>query len=154
MVRDYVNELYTPAAVASRALAADSHRPARSLAAWRSNVVGRWPGVRVVHVEAGGVGDAPSVGAVLSLRATVDLAGLAPTDVVVEALFGRVDEHDQLRDPVAVPLSAAGRGEDGLLRYDGEVPLERAGSHGYAVRVLPTHPLLPSPADLALVNPI
>ena len=105
-----------------------------------------------MHVEAGGVGDAPSVGAELSLRATVDLAGLAPEDVVVQALYGRVDEHDELISPVQVVLRAAGPADDGLPRYEGEVALERAGSYGYAVRVLPTHPLLPSPADLALVT--
>jgi starch phosphorylase len=153
MVRDYVQQLYTPAVVSSRALAADGFAPARELAGWRSHVTSAWPGVRVVHVEAGGVGDAPSVGAVLTLRATVDLGGLQPSDVLVEALYGRVDEHDQLQSPVAVALTAAGTGEDGLPRYDGQVPLERAGSYGYAVRILPTHPLLPGPADLALVTP-
>jgi starch phosphorylase len=152
MVRDYVHQLYTPAALASRALAEEEFAPARELAAWRSAVVTAWPGVRVVHVEAGGVGDAPSVGAVLSLRATVDLAGLAPEDVVVQALYGRVDEHDELVAPVQVALRPTGPADDGLPRYEGEVALERAGAYGYAVRVLPTHPLLPSPADLALVT--
>jgi starch phosphorylase len=153
MVRDYVQQLYTPAALSSRALSADGFAPARALASWRAAVTHVWPGVRVVHVEAGGVGDAPAVGAVLTLRATVDLAGLTPSDVLVEALYGRVDEHDQLQSPLSLTLTPAGTGEDGLPRYDGQVPLERAGSHGYAVRVLPTHPLLPSPADLALVAP-
>jgi starch phosphorylase len=83
----------------------------------------------------------------------VDLAGLSPDDVAVQAMYGRVDEHDQLVAPVPVPLSPAGSGDDGLPRYDGQVPLERAGSHGYTVRVLPSHPLLPNPADLALVTP-
>jgi starch phosphorylase len=152
MVRDYVHQLYTPAALASRALSEEEFAPARELAAWRSSVVTAWSGVRVVHVEAGGVGDAPSVGAELSLRATVDLAGLAPEDVVVQALYGRVDEHDELVTPVQVALRPTGPGDDGLPRYEGEVALERAGSYGYAVRVLPTHPLLPGPADLALVT--
>jgi starch phosphorylase len=153
MVADYVRELYAPAAHASRALLVDDFAPARALAGWRSHVSSLWPGVRVVHVEAGGVGDAPAVGNVLTLRTTVDLGGLAPSDVTVEALYGRVDEHDQLVSPASVPLTPAGTGDDGLPRYDGEVPLERAGSHGYAVRVLPSHPLLPGPADLALVTP-
>jgi starch phosphorylase len=152
MLRDYVHELYTPAALSSRALSADGYQPARELAAWRSSVTASWPGVRVVHVEAGGVGDTPAVGSVLSLRASVDLAGLEPEDVHVEALYGRVDEHDQLRTPVRVALSPAGTGEDGLPRYDGQVPLERAGAYGYTVRVLPRHPLLATSADLALVT--
>jgi starch phosphorylase len=63
MVRDYVHELYTPAAQASRELAAQSFAGARQVAQWRSTVQERWGDVRVVHVEAGGVGDAPQVGA-------------------------------------------------------------------------------------------
>jgi starch phosphorylase len=105
-----------------------------------------------VHVEAGGIGDTPAVGSVLSLRASVDLAGLSPDDVHVEALYGRVDEHDRISAPVRVALSPSGPGEDGLPRYDGQVPLERAGAYGYTVRVLPRHPLLATSADLALVT--
>ncbi len=152
MVRDYVNQLYAPAGAASRTLAAQGFRPAREVAAWRDDVARRWPGVRVVHVETGGVGDAPQVGAQLALRATVDLAGLPEDAVVVQAVYGRVDEADQIHRPVAQPLRRAGTGEDGLPRFEGEVPLDRPGSFGYTVRVLPHHALLPGDADLALVT--
>jgi starch phosphorylase len=152
MLRDYVHELYTPAALASRALAADGHQAARELAAWRSAVVAAWPAVRVAHVEAGGVGATPAVGAVLSLRASVDLGGLSDDDVHVEALYGRVDEHDELSAPLRVGLTPVGPGEDGLARYDGQVPLERAGAYGYTVRVVPRHPLLAGSAELALMT--
>ena len=151
MVRDYVHELYTPAARASRALAAESYGPARELARWRSHVVERWPGVRVAHVEALGVGDAPEVGGVMTVRATVDLAGLAPADVTVQAAYGRVDEADDLLLPTVVRLVESGPGDDGFVRFEGEVPLERAGSFGYTVRVLPHHDALPGDSDLGLV---
>ncbi|MGZ6791839.1 MAG: alpha-glucan family phosphorylase, partial [Mycobacteriales bacterium] len=137
MVRDYVHHLYTPAAGASRALAAQGFSSAKELAGWRSRVATSWPGVRVLHVEGGGVGDAPAVGSSLAVRASVDLGGLAPSDVVVQAVYGRVDEHDVIHRPVYVPLAPDGDGEDGLPRYAGTVPLERAGSYGYTVRVLP-----------------
>ncbi|MGZ6826602.1 MAG: alpha-glucan family phosphorylase, partial [Mycobacteriales bacterium] len=70
MVRDYVHHLYTPAAGASRALAAQGFSSAKELAGWRSRVATSWPGVRVLHVEGGGVGDAPAVGASLAVRAS------------------------------------------------------------------------------------
>ena len=151
MLRDYVHSLYRPAAEASRGLAASSYGPAKELAAWRSDVHGRWPSVRVAHVEASGVGDAPQVGAALELRAVVDLAGLSPSDVVVQAVYGRVDEADELRSPTTQVLAHAGEAEDGLQRFEGSVPLVRAGSFGYSVRVLPHHPLLPSDADLGVL---
>jgi starch phosphorylase len=112
----------------------------------------RWPEVRVVHVEAAGVGDAPQVGARLDVRALIDLGGLSPADVTVQAAYGRVDESDQLRSPTYVVLTPGDRGDDGLFRYAGDVPLERAGSFGYTVRVLPHSDRLPNDADLGLMT--
>jgi starch phosphorylase len=152
MVRDYVHELYTPAAFASRELAASSFSAARQVAQWRAKVQSSWSDVRVVHVEAGGVGDAPQVGARLEVRALIDLDGLTPADVTVQAAYGRVDESDQLRAPTTMVLTPGEQGDDGLIRYWGEVPLERAGSFGYTVRVLPHSDLLPSDADLGLMT--
>ncbi|MCW2679239.1 MAG: alpha-glucan phosphorylase [Frankiales bacterium] len=152
MVRDYVHQLYAPAAVSSRALAADGYAPAKDLAQWRADVVQRWAHVRVVHVEGAGVGDTPEVGNVLELRAVVDLAGLDPSHVTVQAAYGRVDEADEIKAPSYAPLQDAGVGDDGMRRFEGTVPLERAGSFGYSVRVLPHSPALPSDADLALVT--
>ena len=150
MVRDYVQQLYTPAAVASRGLAADGHAPARQLAAWHDRVSSSWSQVRVVHVDANTT-EVPQVGAVLGVRASVDLGVLGPEEVLVQAVYGRVDELDELHRPTTVTLVPAGTGEDGLLRFEGDVPLDRAGSFGYTVRILPHHDLLPGHADLGLV---
>jgi starch phosphorylase len=152
MLRDYVQQLYTPAAQATRALSLSDHAPAKQLASWRREITHRWGDVRVVHVETAGAGDTPEVGAVLEVRAMVELAGLAPEDVLVQAAYGRVDEADELRAPRYVALAAAGTGDDGLHRFEGVVPLERAGSFGYTVRVLPQHASLPGPADLGLLT--
>ena len=61
MVRDYVRQLYTPAATTARELNSD-YAGAASLAAWKKRVRAGWSGVRVEHVESSGVGDAPEVG--------------------------------------------------------------------------------------------
>ena len=50
-------------------------------------------------------------------------------------------------DVYAVPADPPG-----VVRYSGEVPLDRPGSFGYTVRVLPRHPLLDSRAELGLVT--
>src|SRR5690606_20537807 len=62
MVREYVARLYTPAALAERAITASSYRPARELAAWRERVLAGWSGVHVAHVESGGVDATPQIG--------------------------------------------------------------------------------------------
>jgi starch phosphorylase len=37
------------------------------------------------------------------------------------------------------------------VAFEGDVPLANTGSFGYAVRVLPTNPLLASPMELGLM---
>jgi glycogen phosphorylase len=150
MVRDYVRELYAPAAASAARLSADAHAKAKALAAWRTRIVAAWPGVRVRHVESSGVGDTPELGANLSLRAEVDLAGLVPDDVEVQAAYGRVDDTNTLHEIHTVQMTCAGEG-DGVHRYEGNVPLERTGAFGYTVRVLPHNDLLATPAELGRI---
>ncbi|MFC5816137.1 alpha-glucan family phosphorylase [Nonomuraea harbinensis] len=151
MLRDYVVGLYTPAARAARALAADGYAPARAFADWRLKVTKEWPGVRVEHVEASGVGDTPEVGASLELRATITLGDLEPGDVLVEAAYGRVGPHDELIHPEYAELTAAGVDDDGRAHFTGVVPLGRTGAFGYTVRVVPHHPLVAARAELGLI---
>jgi len=69
----------------------------------------------------------------------------------VQAAYGRVDESDELHAARFITLTPAPLGEDGLARFEGHVPLERAGSFGYTVRVMPHSDRLPGDADLGLV---
>jgi len=168
MVREYVSTLYVPAAAASRALAADDGRgdghgaghggghgafgPARELAAWKKRVVQVWPEVRVEHVESEAAGSTGQrLGSALVVRVAVALGRLTPDDVRVEVVYGRPDDEDEIVLPSYVlltPESSSG----GLVRYTGEVSLDQPGSFGYTVRVLPSHPLLASRAELGLVT--
>jgi glycogen phosphorylase len=150
MVRDYTRQLYAPAASTARALDAD-YAGAAALAAWKRRVRAGWGEVRVEHVESSGVGDAPEVGAELTVRAFVCLGGLEPDDVAVQLVHGRARADDSLTDPVAVDLAVAESYEGGRLRYDGAVALTHSGAFGYTVRVLPRHDLLVSPAELGVV---
>jgi starch phosphorylase len=152
MVRDYVRELYAPAAVSGRRLDASSRAGARELATWKAEVRRGWSSVAVDHVESSGVGDSPEVGHMLTLRAFVSLGDLSPSDVEVQVVHGRADADDQLSDPVCLSLSHAESYESGRHRFEGDVKLERTGPFGYTVRILPSHPLLASPAELGLVT--
>ena len=176
MVREYVNTLYVPAAASSRALAPEGYGPARQLATWKKRVEAAWPQVRIEHVEATSAGSLPqALGAALSVRVSVALGELEPADVTVEVVYGRPDEEDEIVAPSYVTLALdAIRGDDppqtppahgglaqppippaapvGLTRFSGEVSLDRPGPFGYTVRVLPSHPLLDSRAELGLVT--
>jgi starch phosphorylase len=150
MVREYVEDWYTPAARAARAVTASGFRGAREVAAYRARLNAAWTKVQVIGVDASGLPDTPVVGAPMTVRAAVDLAGLSPDDVTVEAIVGRVDEADELEDTVRVPMKHVGA-VDGAERFEAVVPLPHAGLAGYTVRVLPEHALLASPAELGKV---
>jgi starch phosphorylase len=161
MVRQYVEELYIPAAQASRALsegvvADDSTgRPepfaaARELAAWKRRVTRAWGGVRIEHVE-GEDGD-QGPGGSLVVRATVALGGLSPDDVSVEVVYGRVGDADEILNPAVSSLTLEEGPEDGVARFLGKAELGRPGPFGYTLRVVPRHRLLASAAELGLVT--
>ncbi|MBS4751298.1 alpha-glucan family phosphorylase [Nocardioides sp. zg-ZUI104] len=150
MVRDYVAQLYAPAAGNARALAATG-RGAAELAEWKARVRAGWSGVRVEHVEPHGVGDAAEVGSEIEVHAYVALGDLSPADVEVQLVHGRVDAEDALVAPSVTPLTLVESYDGNRHRFDGTVALARSGPFGYTVRVLPTHPLLVAPAELGVV---
>jgi starch phosphorylase len=151
MVREYVNDLYAPAARSHRAIQGPA---AAELADWKRRVREEWPRVSVDHVETGPVerGATPELGSTLTLRAQVSLGGLDPSDVDVQLLSGRVDAADRLTAPAALSLKPTGRLDDaGRHHYEGQLTLDRTGAFGYTVRVLPSHRLLATSAELGLV---
>jgi starch phosphorylase len=157
MVKQYVEELYRPAAEQAALVDADAARGARELAAFDARVRSSWPKVQVVHVESGGV-ETPHVGDALRLRAHIELDGLSPDDVAVEVVYGRSRSDSSIEDarravlePAEGDAPDAASGASGPGLYTGTVVLDRAGSFGYTVRVVPRHPLLTSPAELGLV---
>ncbi len=149
MVKDYVEQLYVPAAQSSRALNS-TYDGARELAAWKKKVRAAWPQIRVDHVELEGLGDVPQLGTTVGIRAFAALGDLAPTDICVEVLHGRVDTNDEIADPVRATLSLAETYEGNRHRYEGELKLDRTGPFGYTVRVVPNHAGLASVAELGL----
>ena len=151
MVREYVERLYIPAAAAEATISADSYQPARELSQWKARVTAAWPGVHVTHVESGGVDAVPQVGDSLRLRAHVELAGLEADDVLVEVVYGRAKDGDSLVDVARGELVLESHDLGAAATFGGIVPLGRAGSFGYNVRVVPRHPLLASSAELGLV---
>jgi len=151
MVREYVEDWYAPAARAAARIGSDGFDPARELAAYRARLNEAWPRVQVVGVDASGLPDTPEVGAEMTVRAAVQLAGLNAEDVTVEAVVGRVGETDDLADTVTVAMEHVGAADGGGDRFESVVKLPHAGLTGYTVRVLPAHPLLASAAELGKV---
>ena len=152
MVRDYTEQLYAPAAQHNARVNADGHAGARALADYKARARAGWPAVRVDHVEGSGISDSPLVGESLAVDAYVALDGLAPHEVDVQVVAGRVAlGTDDLVDWDATSLGFVEAYEDGRAKFAGHVPIERTGQFGWTVRVLPRHELMAYPASLGLV---
>jgi starch phosphorylase len=151
MLRDYVNVLYRPAAVSGRHAVANSFVQSRKLAAWTTKVRAAWPQLHVEHVDSLGVSEDPQIGDTLQVNAYVGLHNLTPNDVAVEVAYGQAEESDELANVTLVELEPKDELGNGRYLFTGSIVIDRSGSFGYTVRVLPKHEALASKAELGLV---
>ena len=145
MVRDYTTQLYEPAAASSDLANAADCAAARDLAAWKQRVIAAWPIVKVVDVqcdtEPANEGDRRTV------RAIVEIDGLAVEDVAVQVLHGAVDSAGEfVGTPQVVSLGNVAPGV-----FEAEYKVGDAGPYGLTVRAMPSHRHLVSPVELGLI---
>ncbi|MEN8584822.1 alpha-glucan family phosphorylase [Burkholderia sp. RS01] len=151
MLQDYVNILYRPAAISGRHAVAGSYAQAKALAAWVSKVRAAWPHLHVEHVDSMGVSEEPQIGDSLQVNAYVGLHNLSPNDVSVEVAYGQAEENDELANVTFVELEPKEELGSGRHLFTGSIVIDRSGSFGYTVRVLPKHEALASKAELGLI---
>ncbi|GAS92447.1 glycosyltransferase family 1 protein [Mycolicibacterium brisbanense] len=156
MVRDYTEKYYLPAAQSLRKTvqpaSGEPFGAAAELADYRRRAQLAWSKIEITDVDSYGLPDTPLLGSQLTLTATVQLAGLAPDEVVVQAVLGRVDATDSITEPVTVSMTHTGTADGGNEVFSTTTPLPVAGPVGYTVRVLPHHPLLAGDNELGLVT--
>jgi starch phosphorylase len=156
MVKQYAECFYLPAADHYRRLAADGFAGARALTAWKTRTRELWPGVKVVAVaEDGSAMDdrgtqEVAAGEQVPVTARVELGGIDPADVVVEAFYSSLHPDGSLGTGRGVRLELVGQ-EGGRYLYRGAVPARASGLHGYAVRALPRHEDVLVPNELPLI---
>lgn len=149
MVRQYVDELYIPAAAHFSERVNGDIETTRAITAWKRKVSVHWPEVRITHVE--GVGRSTRVGDSYEVRAEVRLGHLAPEEVQVQVYHGPVDARAALVGAEAQPMERVGE-TDGSHVYRARVPIRRTGRHGFTVRVVPYHPKVFVPNEITEIR--
>ncbi len=139
MLWEYGEHYYLPAARYHAELVADGGARAQRLADWKTRVFRQWARVAVERVDARSSGT-HLVGESLPVAAIVNLGGLTPDEVCVEACHGRLDDKQQIVTARAVRLKLDGSPGDGRHRFTGEIPCDHSGTNGFTVRVRPCHP--------------
>src|SRR5258708_39696733 len=137
MVNEYMTQLYEPAHAAFSVLLKGNFEPAREKAVWNARVAEVWDRVRIVETSPAPLGAVTS-GKEIQVRAAVDLAGLRPKDVRVEAVLGRVGPNGNLEDTEVIVLPATEEFET-VTGFSTEIEPRHTGRRGYRVRVSPNH---------------
>ncbi len=137
MVSEYASQLYEPAHRAYEAASRDQFAAPRERARWSQMVSEKWEQVNFVDLGAGPQA-AVMTGSSMPLRAAVELAGLAPKDVRVEAVVGRVGAEGELEATQILalePLEQHGT----VFVFGRDFAPFTTGRLGYSLRVSPNH---------------
>ncbi len=137
MVDEYRSQLYEPAHAAYETVMRDHFAPARERARWNQTVTEKWPHVNFIDSSVQ-MGTAVLTGSPMPLRASVDLAGLRPEDVRVEAVVGRVAANGDLEETQVLtlaPLEQRGT----VFLFGRDFAPYTTGRLGYSLRISPNH---------------
>lgn len=137
MVGEYLSQLYDPAHLGFAEIEQSGFESARERALWNRQVYNVWD--RVNFIETGPGPDANVLsGRPIPMRAVVELAGLGPKDVRVEAVIGRVGVNGQLEDTQVMALQPVEQRGSAYVFSKDFIP-HQTGRLGYSVRVSPNH---------------
>jgi starch phosphorylase len=150
MVKDYTNNCYIPAAEAFHRLSDQGLTHAKEALRWRDQLTQAWPKVRICEVKDTTAAENP-LGAEVRLEVKVDLDGINPQDVRVQALVGKVESNRDLRELVVTDLQESGR-EGDRYTFKGCFECDTAGHRGYTVRVIPRSEYVHVPSELKMAR--
>ena len=137
MISQYTSELYAPAHRAFQAMAREGFAAAREWVRWKHDVDARWPEVKFLAAPAGLDGEIPG-GVAIPLRARLDLMGLTPSDVRVEAVVGRVGPRGELEETQVLTLNPLEQ-QGTVYLFGHDFSPMTTGRMGFGVRVSPNH---------------
>jgi len=151
MTRQYAENVYVPAIARWRALSDNGLSAARALTEWKHKVREQWPRVGVVELTETGSTEVP-VGTPLHVRAVLALAGLTPEDVRVELYHGHLEGGQELVRGVGSAMTCVEHLGGDRYRFEGAINSTRSGSHGYSLRLMPSHAMMTNPFETSLVH--
>ena len=137
MVGEYMSQLYDPAHEAFLDVSRNGFLPAREKARWNEEVTRVWDNVTFVELGPGPVGSVLT-GRPIPIRTVLNLAGLTPKDVRVEAVVGRVGVNGNLEETQVMTLPAVDKDGPAYVFMKEFVP-HQTGRLGYSLRVSPNH---------------
>jgi starch phosphorylase len=137
MLAEYMDKMYEPAHHAYAEMRKSAFELARQRSRWNAGVHQVWGNVR--FLELGPSPDASVLsGSAIPMRTVVDLAGLTPADVRVEAIIGRVGVEGRLEETEVLTLPAVDQRGSAWI-FEKQFTPHQTGRLGYALRISPNH---------------
>ena len=140
MVRQYVEELYCPAAKQYRRLS--SGDAATRLAAWKAHIASQWPDVGIERTDR--PPDYMTHASYLTIELRARLGALRPDDVRVECVVEQPNQPARSFQAIEVPSADV----DGSTHFRIEFEPPFAGLQTYRIRIYPYHELLSHPFEM------
>jgi glycogen phosphorylase len=137
MIAEYDTELYRPAHNGYQNASQNRFQPIHEHRRWMETVRSHWDRTRILEI--GPKLDNPAVnGHALTVRAVIDLGGLTPDDVRVEAVVGRIGVEGYLEETTVVQLTPNGE-SGGATVFTREFLPGHTGRLGMSIRLMPNH---------------
>ena len=148
-VQQYTEQYYLPALDRAQALTADELSGSIARAQLKEKLRFAWPSLRFAHVDSN-AGQTLHPDEQITVQAKVNLGGLSPDDVRVQALIGQVDEKGQLISPGVVDMTCIEPGQ-ALNVYEAKARSLGCGPHGLALRIIPGGELMDGVTEPGLI---
>ncbi|HNE30181.1 MAG TPA: alpha-glucan family phosphorylase, partial [Saprospiraceae bacterium] len=152
MLDDYQERFYSKLWARSQKLKKNDYEPARELVEWKNYVRQGWDAIELKDLKAPDTfNHSMLLGDKFDAEVTLELYGLSPEDIGVEAVFFRrvTEKQLELLSTHELQLDA---GQSGKARYRCHITLGTAGVFEYGFRMFPKHPLLAHRQDFDLVR--
>ena len=139
MVREYTEKFYIPAIQSYDSLAKDNYQLTRDVSAWNQRVQSVWNKVSVSSIAFPETDGSARVGQTIPVKIDVFLGDLAPEDVRIEIVRGRLNVRDEIENSETFTATLENSREDGSHTYHVDMVCTRSGRLGVTARIVPNN---------------
>lgn len=152
MAKEYCDDYYIPLLEQHRRRLGDGFQGVRERVAQKAMLREHWHEVQILDVNTGGA-EHVAMGMPLNVTVTAQLGPLKPEQIAVQAFYGDLDAQARILNGHVVHLvEVEESGERGVYRFRGVLSAERAGRHGFSLRIVPVISGQPSSTEPGLIT--
>lgn len=143
MLVDYAQKFYVPGIKASIRLQQNDMELTKSVTSWVEKMTHSWESIHIKDVQIPEMDGTIYVGQTFPIKISISLGKIAPSDVSVEIISGKLDSQEQIHNynPSQAELTEQDESK-GTSTFTGEVTCKESGRFGITVRIIPKNEAL------------